>query len=228
MLFSILNYIRNSNKERSVIMGWITRYSASHFKSSGKYGFVVDRKKECDDILTQSDNRWQMVLKSAMVGSTYYAALRVSSEKVIGVIILTCGRGKDGTLWGYKIMDESMGPCADRCPAGVLALLTPTSSLFAKEWRVRCQTNILNATKKRKYGALPIKAHQGVIVKDEKCRWIITNSKVKDLGYSGVKFTKSKWKTVENALLHFLGEYGTDDQRAEYAKSGQRCPSEWQ
>ena len=196
-------------------MGWITRYSASHFKSSGKYGFVVDRKKECDDILTQSGNRWQVVLKSAMVGSTYYAALRVGSEKVIGVIILTCGKGKDGTLWGYKIMDESMGPCADRCPAGVLALLTPTSSLLAKEWRARCQANILNAAKKRKYGALPIKAPQGVIVKDEKGKWVITNSKVQALGYSGVKFTKSKWKTVENALAHFLKEYGTEAPEAE-------------
>lgn len=208
-------------------MGWITCYSANNFKSSGKYGFVVDRKKECDDILTQPGTNWQKVLKSAMVGSTYYAALRVSSEKVIGVVILTCGKGKDGTLWGYKVMDESMGPCEDRCPAGVLALLTPTSSLIAKEWRARCQTNILNAAKKRKYGALPINALQGVIVKDEKGKWIISNSSVHALGYSGVKFTKRKWRTVENAMLHFLKEYGTDEQRAEYANSGRECPFDW-
>ena len=68
---------------------------------------------------------------------------------------------------------------------------------------------------------------RGVTVRDEKGKWIISNSNVHALGYSGVKFTKSKWRTAENAMLHFLNEYGTDEQRAEYANSGRECPFEW-
>lgn len=204
-------------------MGWITCYSASHFKSSGKYGFVVDRKKECDDLLTMKtktaigETISRRVIKSVMVGSVYYAAVKKNETKVFAVIIKTCGKGQDGTLWGYKAMDETMGPYEDKCPASILALLTYTNDPLAIKWRARCQANILNAANKRKYGALPIYAPQGVIVKDEKGRWIITNSKVQSLGYSGVKFTKSKWKTVENALAHFLKEYGTEAPKAENA-----------
>ena len=48
-------------------MGW-TSYHASYYKNG-----TVDRKKECDDVFSKGDCK---ILKSAMVGSTYYAAIK--------------------------------------------------------------------------------------------------------------------------------------------------------
>lgn len=213
-------------------MGWTTCFTAKHFKLSNNT-YLVDRKKECDDLLTwevksaKGDTISRRVIKSVMVGSVYYAAVKKNETKVFAAVIKTCGKGRDGTIWGYKAMDETMGPCEDKCPASILALLTYTNDPMAIEWRTRCKENLVRS-KNRKNGILPINAPKGVIIQDEKGKWLISNSKVIALGYSGVKFTKARWKTVENAILHFLGEYGTDEQKAEYAKSGQRCPSEWQ
>src|SRR3546814_8395448 len=39
-------------------------------------------------------------------------------------------------------MDETVGPCASKCPASILSLLTPTESQWANAWRARCRTVI--------------------------------------------------------------------------------------
>ena len=49
-------------------MGW-TEYIATHYKNG-----TVNRKAECDVLF---DNNRAKVLKSRMVGSTYYAAVQV-------------------------------------------------------------------------------------------------------------------------------------------------------
>ena len=52
-------------------MGW-TEYRASYFKS-GK----VDRKAECDAYFLEGHNRGHFdVLKSVVIGSVYYAAIK--------------------------------------------------------------------------------------------------------------------------------------------------------
>jgi hypothetical protein len=77
------------------------------------------------------------VLRSALVGFTYYAAVQHSDGSVFaGVALLRYCR--DGQF-GYKDMDESMGPNEARCPKSILALLTPTDRPYAIEWRDRCE-----------------------------------------------------------------------------------------
>ena len=49
-------------------MGW-TEHQATYFKK-GK----IDRKAECDSIFTY--NNWCEVVKSSMVGSVYYGAIK--------------------------------------------------------------------------------------------------------------------------------------------------------
>jgi hypothetical protein len=48
----------------------------------------------------------------------------------------------DGCTFGYKDMDETVGPYIDRCPARILDLLTPTESNYANEWRARCRARL--------------------------------------------------------------------------------------
>jgi hypothetical protein len=43
--------------------------------------------------------------------------------------------------FGYKDMDESLGPYCYNCPERILTLLTPTNSKYANEWRQNCRQN---------------------------------------------------------------------------------------
>lgn len=39
--------------------------------------------------------------------------------------------------WGYKDIDESMGPCACECPVSLLDQADPPTNQYAAEWRAR-------------------------------------------------------------------------------------------
>ncbi|MDT0576382.1 hypothetical protein RM533_09300 [Croceicoccus sp. F390] len=85
------------------------------------------------------------VLKSVYSGSAYYAAAERYDEKgariyVTAIICLVRWnpRAADGYIFGYKDMDETVGPSEATCPRSVLALLSPTLHPFALDWRRRC------------------------------------------------------------------------------------------
>lgn len=109
-------------------MGW-TGTDFSQYK---------DRKEAALDGIRDSFE----VLKSVMVGSTCYAALRDrKSGSVFAAVILTC-------LCGYEIRTKTMtefdGPCQAECPASILKLLSETDQEYALEWRKRCKESINN------------------------------------------------------------------------------------
>jgi len=111
-------------------MGWIW-YKAKHYKN-GK----VDRKKEMDSYF----NEHLTLLKSSMVGSVYYAAVKVNTtEEVFGFVASTATKARDVYNFGYKDLDETCGPYQSKCPVSILNLLTPTDSQWANEWRQRCR-----------------------------------------------------------------------------------------
>lgn len=214
-------------------MGWVHCFDGRR-KPDG----TVDRRFECDRICT-----WECrdedgnvttsgrVLKSAMVGSTYYAAVQNHKGDVWAAVFLTCGRTRhDGTAWGYKDMDETMGPCEAKCPASVLALLTPTDSGNANEWRERCRQNIAKAAEIRRNGPKKAFAPTGVTVSVVGKSWVISSREYQErvmYRYCGVRFSKARWHDADNAMRRFLEEYGTKAQRAEFAASGRACRAEW-
>src|SRR3546814_19605923 len=61
-------------------------------------------------------------------------------------------RAKDGYIFGYKDMDETMGPCEADCPARILDLLTPTDKEYAREWRARCCANLARRARQLEIG----------------------------------------------------------------------------
>lgn len=135
-------------------MGW-TSYIATHYNENG----TVNRKAEMDERWTQREHDGYPelnVLKSSMYGSVYYAAVEIKrngcQEKVFGVVCLTSTKWNDGMNFGYKDMDETMGPCYYDCPKAILKLLTPTDSEWANEWRKAC----LEKHGKPKLSDLPI------------------------------------------------------------------------
>ena len=116
-------------------MGW-TGYQATKYKNG-----QIDRKAECDALFENGN-----VLKSAMVGSIYYAAVRYKDNKIGAVVIRT---SVDKGEFYYKDMDETMNPYYYDCPASILKLLTPTDSEYALEWRKTCAEKQEQNKKKR-------------------------------------------------------------------------------
>ena len=131
-----------------------TSYHAEHYKN-GK----IDRKAECDAYFLEGLNRGHFdVLKSSMVGSTYYAAIKPlkksngkdengnyvyvempkEEQKTFAVVFLTSTNMKDYYNFSYKDMSEDMGPYECDCPKSILDLLSPTDNEYANAWRKAC------------------------------------------------------------------------------------------
>ena len=107
-------------------------------------------KKECDRLLNyKNENIIQETLGSCMKGNVYYAAVHrinkmVNTDIVFAVVFLTYynPRAKKEYNFGYKDMDETMGPYYYDFPEKYFKLLTPTDSKCAIEWRKQVSENI--------------------------------------------------------------------------------------
>lgn len=142
-------------------MGW-TSYHATHYTKQGN----VDRKRECDAYWLEGLNAGHFaVIKSAMIGATYYAAIQAltrrtghnderepipdAERETFAVIFRTSVDQKDYYNFAYKDMDESMFPEAN-CPISILECLSETDNETAKDWRRACLENAEKAKEHRK------------------------------------------------------------------------------
>lgn len=85
------------------------------------------------------------IVQFAMVGSVAYVAMRrkdTPDAPTIGVVVLTARAPRDYFNFGYKVIDEFMGPAESHCPAKVLDALSPTDAEYAVTWRARCRANL--------------------------------------------------------------------------------------
>lgn len=111
------------------------------------YSKPRDVRSHLDGQLTwMNETGSRRVLDSAIVAAReYYAAVEHlfpdgTREVWCAVFMLQfVPKAYDGMTFGYKDMDETMGPRIARCPERILDLLTPTDSEYAKAWRQRCR-----------------------------------------------------------------------------------------
>jgi hypothetical protein len=90
------------------------------------------------------------VLRSALVAMrVYYAAVETvrptTGERTVFAAVCLVRynpRDREGYIFGYKDMDETVGPNEADCPEAILDLLTPTGYPYAKAWRARCRENL--------------------------------------------------------------------------------------
>ena len=146
------------------MMGW-TSYHAKYYKN-GK----VDRQAECDAHWEKGLNAGHyQVVRSAMHGSVYYAAVRSllqrvddhfeplpeEEQTVFGVVLLTKSQMRDYNNFSYKGMDETCDPAYYDCPARILKLLSPTDNPSALEWRSKCRIKHQSKNDPRSLDKLP-------------------------------------------------------------------------
>jgi hypothetical protein len=117
-------------------MGWLYQYDpvenpVAHLTAKCNY---------------DNERRTLHVLAAARVANTVYMAIK-STDKATGesyvfaAVILISNTKKHG--FGYKDMDESVGPCQCDCPDRIMRLLTPIADLpnsgHAADWRARVE-----------------------------------------------------------------------------------------
>ena len=137
-------------------MGWLFMRSL---------GGHATPKAYLDDQFTYArEDRRSRVLASGLVAMrTYYAAVEhitvsTGAREVWALVCLVRynRRDREGFVFGYKDMEESMGPCEDACPAKVLDLLTATDNAHALNWRSRCRARLAErAVQQAKPGPWP-------------------------------------------------------------------------
>ncbi|MDV4169558.1 DUF6927 domain-containing protein [Rhodovulum sp. FJ3] len=130
-------------------MGWLF-YTDRRVKS------YADEKAEITRLCTfEGERRKNELVKSCKVGSTWYAAARVTNLDGSPVEDATYVTDTDGSItfaavfltayddgcWGYKDMEESAGPNASRAPLGLIDLLSDLKDpdSYAQDWRQRCR-----------------------------------------------------------------------------------------
>ena len=143
-------------------MGW-TSYHAKYYDRRGQ----IDRKRECDAYWLEGLNAGHFaVVRSAMVGSTYYAAIRPlmrrtgkgdlfelipeEEQKTHAVVFLTLSNSRTYYNFSYKDMGESVGPAANECPVGILKCLSDTENATALAWRKSCMEHAKEANMRQK------------------------------------------------------------------------------
>lgn len=144
------------------------------------YDIYTSPKQECDRLLNcKNEDCEQTVLASCMKGNIYYAVIKQKTkdiDKNMAIVFLThySPKAKNGCNFGYKDMDESMGPCRYDFPEKYLDMLTPTNNELALEWRKAVRERISKNKKlaKLKVGdkikfRSPVETVSGVKVGDE-------------------------------------------------------------
>ena len=148
-------------------MGWTSIHAPVEYKNGIH---VINRKEVCNkiftdkmvDVTTKKVIGKYEVLKSAVNGTTYYAAVKATrfatettpeNSYVFAIIVLTSCNTKEYYNFSYKDMNESCGPNQYKCPKYILDMLSPTDNEYAKEWRETCYKNI--AHDKSSLGKLP-------------------------------------------------------------------------
>lgn len=109
-------------------MGWMFSNSGTGNLTAKEY--VLHRVLE----------NWTCELVDISVqGNTAYLALKTKAGDVMGLVLLL---SKYQGEWGYKDVDECMGPCETKCPKRILDKLSPTDSQYANDWRQACYDRI--------------------------------------------------------------------------------------
>jgi hypothetical protein len=145
-------------------MGWLTMKSLNGHSGPRSYLDAQFTQQHPDAI--------SKVLLSALVGRrVYYAAVEqiriANGEREVWAVICLVRynpRNSEGYVFGYKDMEESMGPYECDCPEPILDLLTPTDNRHALQWRARCRESA--AARRAKAGNASPRPGQ-VIVFDE-------------------------------------------------------------
>lgn len=103
--------------------------------------------------ISQKGNVWYAAVRNEITGGTSNGpgdfVRDATGGYTFAAVFLT---RREGGGWGYKDMDETMGPREAQAPIKLIDLLSPTNSQWAQDWRQRCRANAALAARPLKPG----------------------------------------------------------------------------
>ena len=124
-------------------MGWDYTH-ATHYTRTG----AIDRKAEIDELYTwQNDTRKAEVVRSAMVGSTYYAAIKITElstgeTETAAAVALTHTNSRIISTLELRRLGKALDHAKIIARLLFSLFSPPTDSEYANNWRERCIKNI--------------------------------------------------------------------------------------
>lgn len=118
-------------------MGW----SYSHKPKGQTVRSFLEERFNC----VNDTGSWKILDCKSSIHEAYLALEVIHTGKerrVIGVVCLLGYDKKSDYNFGFKEMDESMGPYYFNCPASILDKLTPTDNDQSLKWRAKCRENV--------------------------------------------------------------------------------------
>lgn len=197
-------------------MGWLTmsRYHmGGHATPKAYLDAQFTYSRDVDGVV----KGLKLLASSCPQNRTYYAAAQQMVDGVGGdVFAIVCKvmwnpRSKTGEHFGYKDMDESMGPCEDNCPAHILDLLTLTDKEHALDWRRRCRANLERRARKIDDGdriklASPLTFTDGHVGEEfivvKRGRRLSFRDPETRVGYTISRFMQREWTIVPVTKVH--------------------------
>lgn len=131
-------------------MGWFYQHrgKGTSIKEFFETEFNFENEKKSSKVLDCKTVK----LRTAYI-ALEHTVKATGDRKVFAIACMLDYQPLDAYNFGYKPVDEDMGPTADECPESILRLLTPTNLLYtgqsktwAESWRGRCWDRI-NARK---------------------------------------------------------------------------------
>ena len=134
------------------------------------------------------------VVKDAVVGTTYYAAVKSPHDGSVSALIILTQIDRNGYCnFGMKWLGEEDGPFKCECPKSVLDALSPTDNESAIEWRRACREK-LSERKDTTLKDAPVGTKLKVTLKNGEERNVVKMA-------PNFQF-KSWWLLVEGALTY--------------------------
>jgi len=136
---------------------------------------------------------------------TAYIAYEIKTpekREVIAIVCLLDYKRNDLCNFGYKDMDECMGPCYYDCPRRILRLLTPTDNESARAWRKQCDENLQKREASKLAKGQRIKLIAPLVFKSgreqDTFRFLHHSTFTDETGYL---YRIPRWKTYEFQVL---------------------------
>ena len=134
------------NSEHGKVLDCATKNRVAYiaFERKTKHNLEIislhDARARCDC------GGWDFSYTGELSKEQIEARFRTHTESAIRIVFalicLLSYRPRDHFNFGYKDMDESMGPFECDCPERILDLLTDTDYESAGRWRKRCRENL--------------------------------------------------------------------------------------
>ena len=198
-------------------MGWLYMPRCSMAGHASPKAYLDDQFTYSRDQEDGSTRGLKVLASSCPGNRVYYAAAQALANggggEIFAIVCLVRWNpnDKEGMIFGYKDMDETMGPNEASCPEAILKLLTPTQNEHALDWRKRCLANLQRRLRKLQDGdriklPAPMKftdGHEGdEFIVEKRGRRVVLRDPASRLGYRITGFMERAWTVVPQTKVH--------------------------